>query len=55
MSDTIIYWVNLLVTYQKELLVFTDHKGELIGDGNVDLTCLDGGRYESEAKLKIKN
>ena len=42
MPDTIIYRVNILVKYQQELLVFTDIKGWIIGDSDVDLTGVYG-------------
>ena len=38
MTDTVIDWVELIKKYQQELLVFTDIKGKLIGDGDVDIT-----------------
>ena len=54
MPDTVIDRVNLLVKYQQDLLVFTDCKGQIIGDGDVDLIVLDGGGYENESPLKLK-
>ena len=43
MSDTVIYRVGLLGNYQQEMLVFTDRKGLLIGDGDIGITGVDGG------------
>ena len=40
--DTVIDWVNIFGKYQPELLLFSDLKGQLIIDGDVDLTVLDG-------------
>ena len=59
MPDTIIYRVNILVKDQQELLVFTDHKGRLIGDRDMNLTVVDveGDKNETslnEAPVKIK-
>ena len=57
MPDTFIYWVNISVKYQPELLVFTDRKRWLIGDGDVKITGLDrdgdgdGDGDENEATL----
>ena len=34
--------VNILKKYQPELLVFTDRKVQLIGDGNVKITEVGG-------------
>ena len=54
MPDTVIDWVNLLEKYQQELLVFTDCRVQLIVDGDVDLTVVDGGGDENESSLKLK-
>ena len=51
--ETVIKWVNLLVKYQQELLVFTDCKGRLIGDSGVNLTVVDEDKDENETQLKI--
>ena len=48
MPATVIDRVNLLVKYQQELLVFTDSKGIIIGDGDVGLTGVDGYGDENE-------
>ena len=40
--DTVIDWVNVLGKYQPELLLFTDLKGQLIIDVDVDLAVVDG-------------
>ena len=42
MIYTVIHQVNIPEKYQQEILVFTDHKGRLIGDGDVDLTGVKG-------------
>ena len=53
MTDTVIDWVNIFGKYQPELLLFSDLKGQLIIDGDVNLTVLDGdGNY---APLKTEN
>ena len=46
--------VNLLRKYQPELLVFTDSKGQLIGDGDAEITGVDGGENDTKL-LKIDN
>ena len=55
MPDTVLIQVNILGKYQQEILVFTDYRGQLIGDGYVDLTGVDGDEYENEALQKIGN
>ena len=55
MPDTVIDPLNLLGKYQQELLVITDCKGWIIGDGDVELTGMDGNGDENEAPLKIEN
>ena len=55
MTDTVIVRVNLLGKYQQEILLFNDPKGWIIGDGNVELTGVDGYGDENEAPLKIEN
>ena len=55
MPDTVINQVNLSGKYQQELLIFTDCKGQLIGDGDVKITGLYGDGDENEAPLKIEN
>ena len=50
MPDTVIDWVNLLGKYQQQLSVFNDRKGQIIGDGDVELTGVD--LDESEVSLK---
>ena len=42
MTYTVIDRVNISEKYQQEILVFTDCKGRLVGDGDVDLTGEDG-------------
>ena len=42
MPDIFIDWVNLLGKYQPEILVFSDRKFQLIGDGDVKITGVDG-------------
>ena len=41
-TDTVTEWVNILGKYQPELLLFTDIKGQIIIDGDVNLTVVDG-------------
>ena len=41
--ETVIDRVNILGKYQKKILVFTDRKGRLIVDGDVEITGVDGG------------
>ena len=36
-------------------MIFTDPKGRIIGDGDVELTGVDGDGDENEAPLKIEN
>ena len=54
MPEPVIDRVNILVKYQQELLVFTDHKGRLIVDSYVELTGVDVDGDENEAPLKLK-
>ena len=49
MPDTVIGRVNILGKYQQELLVFTDSKGKLIGDGDVELTGVNEDGDENES------
>ena len=51
--DKVIDQVNLLWKYQPELLVLTDWKGQIIGDGDGDLTGVDGGGDENEVPQKF--
>ena len=62
MSDTVIYWFNLLRKYQPELFVFTNRKVWPIGDSYVNHTGIDGGKDENDrdgdenkAPRKIEN
>ena len=55
MPDTVIDRVNILGKYQQELLIFTYHKGWLIGDGDLKITGVDGDADENEAQLKFEN
>ena len=55
MPDKFIYRLNILVKYKQEILVFTYNKGRLIGDGDFDITVVDGGGDENEVQLKIEN
>ena len=55
MTDTIIDQVDLLGKYQREILVFTDCKICIIGDGDTELTGLDGDGALNEPPLKIEN
>ena len=47
MPDTFIEWFNLSEKYQQEILVFPDCKGQLIGDGDVNITGVDGNGDEN--------
>ena len=40
MPYTVIAWVNILGKYHQEIF-FTDHKGRLIGNGDVDITGVE--------------
>ena len=51
--DTFIDQVKLLGKYQQEILVFTDWKYGLMGDGDVKITGVDGGGDENESSLKL--
>ena len=51
----VIDWFNLFGKYQQDILVFTDRKSWIIGDGDVALIGVDGGGVESEAPPKIEN
>ena len=53
MHDAVIDWFNKFVKYQQDLLVFTDHKGRLIVDGDAELTWVDGNKDENEAPIKV--
>ena len=53
--DTFIDRVNILGQDQQDLLVFIDRKGLIIGDGDVELTGVDGYGDENEDPLKIEN
>ena len=55
MPDTVINRVNLLGQYQQDLLVFTDFKGWIIEDGDVDLTGVDEDGDKNEVFTKIEN
>ena len=54
MPDTFNGWVNILEKYQKELLVFTYRRGQLIVEGGVKLIGVDGDGDEKESPLKNK-
>ena len=47
--------VNILVKYQQQLLVSTTNKGQLIGDGDGNLTGVDGDGDENEAPINNEN
>ena len=55
MPGTFINQVDLLRKYQQELLVFTDSKGQIIGDGDVELAGVDKDGDENKAPPKIEN
>ena len=54
MPDTVIDSVNLLGRKQPELLLFTDWKFRLVGDGYVEITIVGGDESESPL-LKVYN
>ena len=54
MPDTVIYRFNILGKYQHGILIFTDSKGQLIGDCDVELTGVDGDWDGNKAPLKLK-
>ena len=54
MPDTVIDRFNLLGKYQHDILIFTDCKGRIIGDGDVELTVVDGDGDENDPSLKFK-
>ena len=49
MPDTFIDRVNILGKYQQYILIFTNHNGRLIGDGDVELIGVDGYGNETES------
>ena len=53
--DIAIDWVNLLGKDKQELLVFTDFRGQIFGDGDSYITVVDEDGYEKETLLKIEN
>ena len=55
MPDTVIYRFNILGKYQQEILIFTDCRGQLTGDGDVEITGVERGGDENEAPLNIEN
>ena len=55
MPDTVIYRFNMLGKYQQEILVFTDYRFQIIGDGDVYIKGVDGNGDENQAPLKIGN
>ena len=55
MTDTVIDQVNILEKYQQELLVLTDCKIRIVGDGDVDIIFVDGHGDLNEAPLKNEN
>ena len=55
MLGTVFDWVNVLGTDQKKLLVFTDSKERIIGDGAYNLTGAGGDGDNFEAPLNIEN
>ena len=55
MPDTFIDRVNILGKYQQYILIFTNHNGRLIGDGDVELIGVDGYGNETESPLKNWN
>ena len=55
MPDTVIDWVDLIGKYLQYILLFTDCKGWLIGDGDVDISVVHGDGNENDALIKIVN
>ena len=57
MPDTVIDLVYLLGKYQQQILVFTDDKVQLIGDGNAEITEVDvyGDYIEAPSKSENEN
>ena len=53
MLATVIDWANLLGKDQQELLLLTDRRGRLMGDGDVYLKSVDWDGDENEAPLKV--
>ena len=53
MPDKVIDRVVILGKYKQEQLVLTDHKGQIIGDGDANLTRVDGDGDENETPIKI--
>ena len=53
--DTIINRIKLLGKYQPEILVSTNLKVLLLGDGHVKLKAVDGDENKNEAPLKMDN
>ena len=47
MPDTVIYRFNMLGKYQQEILVFTDYRVQIIGDGDVYIKGVDGNGDEN--------
>ena len=45
--DTVIDRVNKLGKYQQDILICTDCKGQLIGDGDIGITGVDGSRDQN--------
>ena len=54
MPDTVISQVNILGKDQPYMLIFTDCKGLLIGDSDVEITGLGGDWDKNEAPIKIE-
>ena len=55
MPDTVIDWVDLIGKYLQYILLFTDCKGWLIGDGDVEISVVHGDGNENDALIKIVN
>ena len=53
MPDTVISQVNILGKDQPYMLIFTDCKGLLIGDSDVEITGVYGGGDENETPKEI--
>ena len=53
MPATVIDRIDLLVKHQQYILVFTGHKGQIIGDSDAKLKVVDEDEDENEVALKI--
>ena len=54
MPYTVVDRLNILGKYQQELFLFTDCKGQIIVDCDVNIIRVNGGGDENDAILTIK-